>query len=68
MTYPDGNSDRQPPGPYPDEYPAVRPEDVKPYNCDHDAGLCRCVHDWRIEWGNLPKKVASRPIYVTDSP
>lgn len=61
-------SDKQPPGPYPVGYPAVRPEDVSPYDCDHDGGVCLCVHDWRIVWGNLPKKQQARNVYVTDSP
>lgn len=61
-------SERQPPAPYPEDYPAVRPEDVAPYNCDHDAGVCLCVHDWRITWGNLNRKTRARNIYVTDAP
>ncbi|AUV61978.1 head-tail connector protein [Mycobacterium phage SWU2] len=49
-------SDRQPPGPYPDEFTkAVRPEHVDPLKCDHEVGICFCVHDWRIDWGNVPK-------------
>jgi hypothetical protein len=62
------SSNRQGPGPYPADYPAVRPEDVAPYNCDHDSGFCVCVHDWRINWGNIPKRNKSRATYVTDSP
>lgn len=63
-------SDRQPPGPYPEGYPAVRPEDVSPFECDHDAvpPVCVCAHDWRILWGNLPKKQPPQRRYVTDSP
>jgi hypothetical protein len=46
---------------------AVLPKDVAPYVCDHDADppLCVCVHDWRINWGNLPKRQASRATYLT---
>lgn len=71
MTYPVDpepySSRRQGPGPYPVGYPAARPEDVKPYNCDHEADppICICVHDWRIEWGNLPKRTQNRATYVT---
>lgn len=72
MTYPvdaePESSDRQEPGQYPDGYPAVRPEDVAPYGCDHDSGVCFCVHDWRITWGNLPKRTKARATYVTDAP
>ncbi|ARQ94666.1 hypothetical protein MHAS_01157 [Mycolicibacterium hassiacum DSM 44199] len=34
---------------------ATTPDRVNAYDCDHDIGLCRCVHDWRIEWGNVKK-------------
>lgn len=62
-------SDRQPSSVYPSTFTlAALPDDVAPYECDHDAGVCVCVHDWRIEWGNLPKRVAARATYVTDSP
>lgn len=59
-----GSSDKQPAGPYPPGYPAVRPEDVAPYNCDHDSDVCVCVHDWRIEWGNLAKKTQPKATYI----
>jgi hypothetical protein len=58
-------SDAQPPGPYPEEYPAARPEDVAPYRCDHEVPFCRCAHDWRIHWGNLPKRTQAKATYVT---
>jgi hypothetical protein len=66
MTYPvvPGSSQKQGPGPYPSEYPTVRPEDIAPYNCDHDAGVCSCVHDWRILWGNPAKKTAPKATYI----
>ncbi len=68
MTYPvdaePESSERQGPGPYPVDYPAVRPEDIAPYDCDHDAGVCVCVHDWRIHWGNPPKRTATRATYI----
>jgi len=46
---------------------AVLPEDIKPYLCDHDAvpPVCICVHDWRINWGNVPKKTGRRATYLT---
>lgn len=61
------SSEKQGPGPYPVEYPAVRPEDIAPYNCDHDADppICVCVHDWRINWGNEPKKTGRRATFVS---
>lgn len=46
---------------------AVLPVDVAPYLCDHDAvvPVCVCVHDWRINWGNVPKKTGQRATYLT---
>lgn len=46
---------------------AVLPAGVAPYLCDHDADpvVCLCVHDWRIVWGNLPKKTGQRATYLT---
>ena len=70
MTYPvdpePESSKRQGPGPYPEDYPAVRHEDIAPYNCDHDADtpICVCVHDWRITWGNQPKRTQPRATYI----
>ncbi|QFP95685.1 hypothetical protein SEA_SHYGU2_18 [Mycobacterium phage Shygu2] len=50
-------SDRQPPIPYPIDFGlAVRPEHVDVSKCDHEFGVCFCVHDWRIHWGNLERK------------
>jgi hypothetical protein len=55
-----------------DEYPvyfesAVLPADLAPSLCDHDANAptCFCVHDWRISWGNLPKKTGRIATYVS---
>ncbi|AGK87949.1 head-tail connector protein [Mycobacterium phage Severus] len=48
-------SDRQPPAPYPPDAPAVRPENVDVEKCDHEFGVCYCVHDWRIHWGNVER-------------
>lgn len=62
----DDSSARQLADVYPDEFTlGVLPGDLAPYNCDHDSDLCYCVHDWRINWGNLPKKTSARAIYVT---
>ncbi|AMQ66757.1 hypothetical protein SEA_SHAM4_19 [Mycobacterium phage Sham4] len=43
---------------YPPGTPAVTPDVVNAHQCDHDATppVCRCVHDWRIEWGNVERK------------
>ncbi|AEJ94505.1 hypothetical protein PBI_ACHEBE_18 [Mycobacterium phage Achebe] len=49
-------SDRHPPIPYPIDFGlAVRPEHVDVSKCDHEFGVCFCVHDWRIHWGNLDR-------------
>lgn len=31
---------------------------VDPLKCDHesDPPVCQCIHDWRIDWGNVPKQ------------
>lgn len=48
---------------------------VNPNLCNHMAipPVCRCIHDWRIEWGNVPKQGSSMPTqqtpgYVLDDP
>jgi hypothetical protein len=52
--------------PYPADFLlAVKPDEVAPYNCDHDEVICECVHDWRIHWGNVPRKTAARATYLT---
>jgi hypothetical protein len=40
---------------------AVTPDQVNAFNCDHEADppVCNCVHDWRIEWGNVRRKTAA---------
>lgn len=71
MTYPVDpepiSSEMQLASTYPDDYPASIPGDVAPYKCDHDADppICVCVHDWRVNWGNLPKKTGRRATYVS---
>ena len=73
MTYPDdpAANAKQPKAPYPTGFLlAVKPEEVTIASCDHDADppVCHCVHDWRIEWANMPKRTQLRSKYVTDSP
>lgn len=49
--------------PYPSMYRiAVKPEEVDANFCIHDANppVCNCVHDWRIEFGNVKKKAPPR--------
>lgn len=43
---------------------AVTPDLVDPNFCVHDANppICNCVHDWRIEWGNVKKKPARNAV------
>ena len=45
---------------YPAGTPAVTPDEVNAFNCDHEADppICYCVHDWRINWGNTEQKTA----------
>ncbi|CDL92967.1 head-tail connector protein [Fromanvirus L5] len=45
---------------YPPGTQAVTPDRVNAFDCDHEADppVCRCVHDWRIEWGNVKKATA----------
>lgn len=40
---------------------------VNPNLCDHEADPpeCHCIHDWRIEWGNVPKQGSSMPTKQT---
>lgn len=67
MTDVPGGENWQAKAPYPPGFIlAVKPEGVAPYNCDHDADppVCECVHDWRINWGNLPKKTAAKATYI----
>ena len=73
MTYPDDPSSNhvQFKAPYPATFlVAVKPGEVTTAGCDHTANppVCTCVHDWRIEWTNMPKRSARRSKYVTDSP
>ncbi|ASR86128.1 head-to-tail connector protein [Mycobacterium phage BobSwaget] len=61
----------QPKAPYPSTFLlAVPPGEVTTAGCDHEADppVCTCVHDWRIEWQNMPKRAARRNLFVTDSP
>ena len=61
--------DRQRAGSYPSTFTlAALPNELRPYDCDHDNELCLCVHDWRINWGNMKKVQKGRNVFVTDSP
>lgn len=53
------SGDWQPAGEYPVDFElAVLPPDVSTALCQHevDPSVCGCVHDWRITWGNVPKR------------
>ena len=70
MTMPDipHGEDYQPADEYDPEFTeAVLPQSIKPYMCDHDGEppICVCVHDWRINWGNMPKVQNARATYLT---
>lgn len=73
MTFPDDPSSnaKQPKAPYPSGFIlAVKPGEVTTAGCQHeiDNPVCTCVHDWRIEWGNVQKRSKGRSRFVTDSP
>ena len=70
MTYQDDPSSnaRQRMAPYPSNFIlAVKPDEVTTAGCNHEASppVCHCVHDWRVEWGNVAKRSVSRSKYVT---
>lgn len=51
----------QPAGEYPSTFTsAVLPGEVTTSYCEHevDPPICYCVHDWRIEWGQVERTVA----------
>ena len=63
--------ERQRAAPYPANFiVAVKPGDVNTAGCEHEGAtpVCACVHDWRIEWKNMPKRSVRRAAYVTDAP
>lgn len=49
---------------YPQGTQAVVPTEVDQNKCDHEANICYCVHDWRITWGNVPRKPRSQVRYI----
>lgn len=55
---------------YPDGTSAVLPPEVNHNDCDHQADppVVRCVHDWRIHWGNMNRRPTGQATFVTDSP
>lgn len=62
------SSDKQPASTYPEGFiVAVLPGDVTTSFCEHEADppVCHCVHDWRIEWGQV-EKVVSRSNLQSD--
>lgn len=36
-----------------------KPEEVSTLKCDHlaDPPICKCIHDWRVFWGNVERIV-----------
>ncbi|AXC33289.1 hypothetical protein SEA_DUBLIN_14 [Mycobacterium phage Dublin] len=36
-----------------------KPEEVNSTGCDHwaDPPVVKCIHDWRIVWGNMPRTI-----------
>ncbi|AYD87050.1 hypothetical protein SEA_NICOLETERA_23 [Mycobacterium phage NicoleTera] len=51
---------------YPADTPAVTPDEVDKSLCDHDADppICYCVHDWRINWGNVSRAPKPKATYI----
>ncbi|QGJ88771.1 hypothetical protein SEA_YECEY3_19 [Mycobacterium phage Yecey3] len=45
---------------------ATTPDLVDNTLCDHEADppVCNCVHDWRIEWGNVSRAPKTRATYI----
>ncbi|QDP44605.1 hypothetical protein SEA_NOTHINGSPECIAL_21 [Mycobacterium phage NothingSpecial] len=45
---------------------AVTPDQVDNSLCDHEADppVCFCVHDWRIEWGNVSRAPKPKATYI----
>jgi hypothetical protein len=53
----------QPKGNYPPTFLlAVPPGEVTTAFCEHEADppVCNCVHDWRINWGNVERRNTAR--------
>lgn len=51
---------------YPPFTSAVTPDAVDNSRCDHEADppICYCVHDWRINWGNVSRAAKPRATYI----
>ncbi|WXX09730.1 head-tail connector protein [Mycobacterium phage MS619] len=51
---------------YPPLTPAVTPDEVDNSLCDHraDPPICVCVHDWRIEWGNVSRAPKPKATFI----
>ncbi|QTF81443.1 hypothetical protein SEA_TARSUSIV_19 [Mycobacterium phage TarsusIV] len=45
---------------------AVTPDQVDNSRCEHEADppVCYCVHDWRIEFGNVSRAAKPRATYI----
>lgn len=45
---------------------AVTPDEVDQSLCDHSAKppVCFCIHDWRIEWGNVSRAPKPKATFV----
>ncbi|QFG04594.1 hypothetical protein PBI_KEZIACHARLES14_18 [Mycobacterium phage Keziacharles14] len=43
---------------------ATTPEQVDKDLCDHDQGVCMCVHDWRISWGNVSRGYKPKAVFI----
>ncbi|QFG11533.1 hypothetical protein PBI_BOGOSYJAY_20 [Mycobacterium phage BogosyJay] len=45
---------------------ATLPQNVDKDLCDHEADppVCRCVHDWRIEWGNVSRGYKPKATFI----
>ncbi|QBJ01104.1 hypothetical protein PBI_ARISSANAE_18 [Mycobacterium phage Arissanae] len=46
---------------------AALPENVDKDLCDHEADppICRCVHDWRIEFGNVSRGYKPKATFIS---
>jgi hypothetical protein len=57
----------QPAAPYPPNFIlAVQPGDVDVSLCEHESDdpVCFCVHDWRINWGNVSREPKPKATYI----
>jgi hypothetical protein len=69
VTYPDdpAANPRQRASTYPPGLLIARlPGEVDTSFCQHEADppICNCVHDWRIEWGNVSREPKPKATYI----